>query len=281
MSILGTVSNEVKQTGKRIVIAGPEKVGKTTLGCQAPGALLVPLEIGSGNILVPKTRQLTTWEEIETLCLELIAAAKAGQIRRGSSIVWDSGTALERAMHDYTIRTDKYWKPGNPNSVTMESAHDGYGKGYNIANGLFERWTRYMDELAEYGGINCIIPCHVFADHIVDPAHGEYDTWNLLLHSPKNLKTYGKREFITQWADLVGFLHEPISVMKTDKNAILTKGISNGQGRVLAVDRSPSWVAGNRFKMTGLIPIPEVGGWNYLADAIYKACGIDLYNREL
>lgn len=280
MSILATVSNERRQTGQRLVIAGPEKVGKTTLASQAPGCLMVPLEIGSENIQVAKTKPLTTWEEIEALCLELIAAAKAGKISRGSSICWDSGTALERAMHDYVIRTDKFWKPGNPAGVTMESAHEGYGKGYGIANGLFERWTRYMDELAVYGGINCIIPCHVFADHIVDPAHGEYDTWNLQLHSPKNLKTYGKREFMTQWADLIGFLHEPISVTKTDKNAILSKGIATGT-RQLAVDRSPSWVAGNRYGLTGIIQIPEAGGWNYLADAIYKASGVDLYNRNL
>lgn len=280
-SILGAVSTGQTQSGQRIVIAGAEKVGKTTLACGAPGALLVPMEMGYGAMHVAHTPLLENWEDIEQLCLELLAGAKAGRVARGSSIIWDSGTALERAIHNRCLRMDPTWKPGNATGLTMESALGGYGKAYNVANDLFGRWTRYMDELAKYGGINCIVTCHVFAARVVDPAHGEFDTWDLLLHSPKNQKTYGKREFITQWADLVGFLHEPMFVMKAEAGQQMQRAISSNQGRQLAVDRQPGWVAGNRYGMTGLVPIPPQHGWNYLADAIYKSCGIDLYNRSV
>lgn len=281
MSILGQVSTVKVQAGQRIVIAGAEKVGKTTLACGAPGALLIPLEMGYASQTVPHTPMLTTWEQIESLCVELLQGAQAGRIARGSSLVWDSATALERAIHDYCIRTDPKYKAGNATKITMESAHEGYGKAYNLANELFGRWTRYMDELAFHGGINTIVTCHVFASHVIDPAHGEYEQWDLLLHSPKNQKTYGKREFITQWADMIGFLHEPMFIIKAEKNEVMNKAVSSNQGRVMAVDRTPSWVAGNRYNMSGSVPIPLVAGWNYLADAIYKSCGIDIYNRSL
>lgn len=286
-SILGQVSTGTAQAGQRIVLAGAEKVGKTTLACGAPGALLVPMEMGYGAMKVPHTPMLESWEAIEQLCLELIAGAQSGTIPRGSSIVWDSATALERAIHEKVLRMDPSWKPGNPTGLTLNSALGGYGKAYSIANDLFGRWTRYMDELAKYGGINCIVTCHVFAALVVDPAHGEYNTWDLLLHSPKNQKEYGKREFITQWADMVAFLHEPMFVMKAEKGQQLQKAVSSNQGRVLAVDRTPGWVAGNRYGMNGVVPIPLQQGWNYLADAIYKstqAMGqnpIDLYNRSI
>lgn len=281
-SILGAVSTGgTQQAGQRIVIAGAEKVGKTTLACGAPGALLVPLEMGYGAMKVAHTPLLETWEQIEQLCQELVQGAQRGQVPRGSSIIWDSATALERAIHDKCLRSDPTWKAGNATGLTMESALGGYGKAYNVANDLFGRWTRYMDELAKYGGINCIVTCHVFAALVVDPAHGEYNTWDLLLHSPKNQKTYGKREFITQWADMVGFLHEPMFVLKAEKGQQLNKAVSSNQGRMLAVDRQPGWVAGNRYQLSGLVPIPAQHGWNYLADAIYKACGIDLYNRSV
>jgi hypothetical protein len=281
-SILGTVvQGRGVQEGQRIVIAGQEKVGKTTLACQAPGSLLVPCEIGYGFIQTARTDMLTTWEQVEQLCLELIAGAKAGRIKPGQSIVWDSATAIERMIHDYILRTDPTYKPGNKTALTMESALGGYGKAYNNALELFTKWSRYMDELAKYGRINIITTCHVFAATVVDPAHGEYQTWDLQLHSPKNQKTYGKREFITQWADAVFFLHEPLLVLKAEKGQTLTRGVSGNQGRMLALDRTPGWVAGNRFGLSGLIPIPEQQGWNYLANAIYQRTGIDLYNRSL
>ena len=44
-------------------------------------------------------------------------------------------------------------------------------------------------------------------------------------------------------------------------------------------ERTPSWVAGNRYGLTGTIAIPPNGGWNAIAHAIYQAKGIDLYNR--
>jgi hypothetical protein len=283
-NLLSQIQTGVQQNGQRIVIAGVEKVGKTTLASAAPGALLIPLEQGSAAIPVPKLPMVSTWEQIEALCEELIFSAKSGFIKRGQSLAWDSATALERAIHSYVLRTDKDYSKGG---VTMESAHGGYGKAYNIANELFERWTRYMDELAFYGGINIIITCHVFPSRVVDPAHGEYDTWDLLLHSPKNNKTYGKREFMTQWADLVGFFHEPMFVLKTEGGG-MQQGISANQGRQLAVDRQPAWVAGNRYGMTGKIPIPApvpgtiaVDSWNALASAIWNATqgGIDIWNR--
>lgn len=287
MSILAQVSTAVIQPGCRIVIAGQEKVGKTTLACAAPGALLIPLEQGSAAIPVARTPALKTWEEIEALCLELINAAQAGKIARGTSLVWDSGTALERAIFDYTIRSSPEYK--GKGGVTMATAHGAYGKAYDVALQLFERWTRYMDALAIHGGINIVITCHCFASRVVDPAHGEYDTWDLLLHSPKNNKTYGIREYMTQWADLIGFFHEPMFVIKAAEGDSLNQGMAKNEGRVLAVDRQPAWVAGNRYGLTGTLRIPApaqgaiaVNSWNVLADAIYKATGnrIDIWNRS-
>lgn len=291
-SILGQVHVGSAQAGQRIVLAGPEKVGKTTLACGAPGALLVPMEMGYGAMKVAKTPLLESWESIEQLCLELIEGGKRGSIARGSSIIWDSATALERAIHDKVLRMDTSWRPGNATGLTLNSALGGYGKAYSVANDLFARWTRYMDDLAKYGGINCIVTCHVFAALVIDPAHGEYNTWDLLLHSPKNQKEYGKREFITQWADMVGYFHEPMFVIKAEKGQQLQQAVSSNQGRVLAVERTPAWVAGNRYNLTGTIGIPKppenvelnshnLGqAWNYLAQSIYNSCGIDLFNRS-
>jgi hypothetical protein len=280
VSILGQVSSGGAPEGQRIVIAAVEKVGKTTLVANAPRALLIPLEMGYASIKTPKTPLITSYDDLFTLLDEIKAVTMAGK-NEFLTLSFDSATALEQLIHKKVIATDPDVIKGIGKNVTMETAHGGYGKAYNLANDYFSRFTRYCDELAKYGKLNIVITCHVFPSLVKDAAYGEYNSWDLLLHSPKNDKTYGKREMMTQWADMIGFLHEPLFVQKAEKGQTITKGISAGQGRVLAVDRTPGWVAGNRYGLTGLIPIPPVNGWNNLAHAIYTNCGIDVYNRDV
>jgi hypothetical protein len=266
------------QTGSRIVIAGVEGVGKTSLVVGAPKPLLVPLEIGFIPKPIPKTPMLKSFDEVMSFLDEVIATAQKGKFPQ-KSILFDSATALERLIHEKVVRMDPQYSPGNKKTVTMDSALGGYGKAYDFSNGLFAQFLEKCDLLVEHGGINIIMTCHVFADKVIDPSAGEYNTWNLLLHSPKNQKTYGKREMLTQWSDLVGFLHEPIFVSKNSENFV--QGISANKGRILGLERTPGYVAKNRFNICGEIAIPKEQSWNYLADVIYKCSGRDLYNREL
>jgi hypothetical protein len=262
-----------------MVIAGQEKMGKTTLSAGAPASLLVPLEVGYAGVNVQKTPMLQSFDEVQQLLTEVTAAAQRGQFPY-KTIVFDSATALERHIHEHVLRLDPTYKPGSNKTVTMESAHGAYGKAYNLANAVFEGLLKQLDQLAVFGGINIVLTCHVFSSKIMDPTSGEYDSWDLLLHSPKNQKTYGKRELITQWADVIGFLYEPIYLMTADKSN-MTRGVSQNKGRVLALSRTPSYTAGNRFGMLGELPIPAppANGWNSFAEALYKTSGIDLFTR--
>jgi hypothetical protein len=223
---------------------------------------------------------LTTWAQIEDLQLELRATAIAGR-PMPRSLVYDTATALERIIHTEVLERDT---PQNRQSLgkthSMETAHGGYGKAYAIANNMFETFLNRNDELAEYGGINIILTCHVFVVRIVDPSAGEYDTFELLMHSPKNAKNYGKREHLTQWADGIFFLHSPIIVTK-NKDEKISRGLDANRGRILEVERSPAWTAKNRYGLTNSIQIPKIDGWNHLAKGIYDSCGIDIFNREL
>jgi hypothetical protein len=276
MPILDTVTHTNAKTGIRAVIAGVEKMGKTTLAASAPRPLLVPLEAGFAGVQVSKVPMLEHFDHVDMLMDEIIAAAQQGQFPY-QSIIFDSATALERLIHQKIIEKDPSYAKGNGKAVTMESALGGYGKAYQYANEVFGTFLTKCDQLAVYAGINIILTCHVFAAKIVDPTHGEYDSWDILLHSPKNQKTYGKREMLTQWADVIGFLYEPMYVTE-GKN--MNKGISANQGRVLAVTRTPGYVAGNRFGVVNTISLPKDKGWNYLAHEIYQASGFDCYNRD-
>lgn len=279
MGILDYVNHSSAPTGIRVVIGGVEKVGKTTFAANAPRALLVPLEVGFGGVRVNKTPMLESFDHIISLLDEIAVQAKAGQFPY-RSIVFDSATALEQHIHDSVLNRDPTYARGNVKALTMESALGGYGKAYQYANELFHGFLTRCDNLAVHAGINIILTCHVFAAKLIDPTAGEYDSWDLLLHSPKNQKSYGKREMLTQWADVVGFLHEPLYITKGADKGSMSMGVSANKGRVLAISRTPAYVAGNRYGVTTDIAVPKEGGWNHLAHAIYLSSGLDCYNRD-
>lgn len=278
-SILSSVTKGATRSGIRVVIAALEKMGKTTLCAGAPDVLLVPLEVGFAGVDVPKTRMLQTLGEVHTFLDETTYYAGRGEFPY-KTIAFDSATALERFIHTAVIARDPLSANSGKKMITMDSSHGGYGKGYNLANEEFDSVLAKLDILAVTYGINIIMTCHVFSNKVMDPTAGEYDTWDLLLHSPKNNKTYGKRERITQWADVIGFLYEPIFVSEGDKMA---KAISQNKGRVLGLNRSPAYVAGNRFGIQGeiAIPAPPANGWNLFANELYTAKGIDVFNRAI
>lgn len=278
MGILDYVNHTNTPTGLRAVIAGVEGVGKTTLAASAPRALLVPLEQGFGGVSISKTPMLEAFDHTMSLLDEIAAKAQAGQFPF-RSIVFDSATALERQIHDRVLQTDPTWAKGNRKALTMESALGGYGKAYQYANELFHGFLQKCDMLATLGGIHIVLTCHVFAAKLIDPTAGEYDSWDLLLHSPKNQKSYGKREMLTQWADVIGFLHEPLYITKGGDKTNFAMGVSANKGHVLAVNRTPAYVAKNRYGVTSDIAIPKADGWNHLAHAIHQSCGFDVYNR--
>lgn len=278
MSILNQVNNpNTKQSGVRVVIYGTEKIGKTTLVSGSPRRLFVPLEVGFLSTMPHKTPMIQNYEEFDSLLDEIITECKKGQFKY-QTLALDSATALERYIHDKVLQSDPLWKNGNPKGLIIDNALGGFGKGHALANQLFGKILAKLDLLAVNASINIVFTAHSFACKVIDPLCGEYDQWELLLHSPRNNKAYGKREMLTQWSDLIGFIHEQLYINKQSDN--LTMGISANKGRILGVERTPGYVAGNRFGMKGEIAIPPIQSWNYLADAIFKSSGVDVYNKD-
>lgn len=279
------VTTGVTLSGLRIVIAALEKMGKTTLGAGAPGVLLVPLEVGFAGVTCAKTPMVQTYDDLIKFLGETEAWCKAAQAGTAQpypfkTLLFDSATGLERVVTAEVIARDPLSGRGGKKTITLNSAHGGYGKGPAMVLDEFSSILATFDRLSQLYGINIVLTCHVFSNKVMDPTAGEYDCWDLLLSSPKNAKTYGPRELITQWADIVGFLYEPIYVSDGDK---ISRAMTQGKGRMLGLSRTPSYVAGNRFGITGEFPIPAppVNGWNAFAQALYQHSGIDIYNRNV
>lgn len=276
MSLLNQITtSDQSRPGIRAVIAGVEKIGKTTLVCGAPNVLLIPLEVGYSGVNVHHVPMVQDYAAFVGLLNDIITQCGQQQFQF-RTIAIDSATALERIINESVLAADPTYRKGVTKQLSMESALGGFGKAYVLANERFVEIISLLDIIAVNYGVNVVFTCHVFAAKVVDPQAGQYDSWDLLLHSPKNQKTYGKREFLTQWADLIGFLYEPILISESNN---VTKGISENKGRMLGLSRTPGYIAGNRFGMEGEISIPKVDGWNYLAHALYQSSTIDVYKR--
>lgn len=278
MSFLSGITQGVSKSGLRVVTAAQEKMGKTTLCAGAPGVLLVPCEVGFAGVPCPKTPMVQSWDQLWTCINEICQYVAAGQFPY-KTLAFDSATAIERFIHEWVVaNSPEYVASRGAKTVTMETAYGGFGKAYAVANTQFTLLLNTFDTLAVTYGINIVLTCHVFSSKVIDPTAGEFDCWDLLLHSPKNGKNYGKREMLTQWADILGFIYEPLFVSESGR---VSKGISQNKGRVMGCSRTPSYVAGNRFGIVQEInlPVPPNNSWNALAEAVYSVSGIDVFNR--
>jgi hypothetical protein len=276
-SLYGGITQGITKSGIKVVIYGQEKMGKTTLVCGSPTPLLVPLERGFNNVTCNKTPLVENYVDFLNFLNETEQYVKTGQFPF-KSLVFDSVTALERLINDYTIALDPVSKGGKTN--TMETAHGGYAKAYSVAFNVFNDMLKKLDMLALMG-INIVFTGHGSSFEITDPTVGRFLSWDMMLHSPKKNGAYGKKELFAQWVNLTGFLSEPL-FLTTDKETGATLGISQQKGRILGCTRKPSYAAGNHLGIQQdeiPIPCPPENGWNHLAQAIYTSSGIDVFTR--
>jgi hypothetical protein len=288
---LKIVPEDAPIAGIRAVFYGGEGIGKTTTACSAPSPLLVRIEDGATSVDRKKVMMTEIHREaidvIETTkdLVKCYDAEKKQLIVNGrviKTIVYDSVTALERKVHAAIIRTDQYWQPNNPKNVTMESAGNGYGSAYQVANEFFVDFLQRL-EFFKNRGINIILIAHSLNSIERDTIAGsEYSMTNLALHSPNNGKANGKRETVREWADLIGYLHMPITVSKSKGNKMALASTSGSVTHAMAVNKSTRYVAKNRYHIDeiDLIEIKKSAGWNCLAKVILDCDGKDYTNPD-
>jgi energy-coupling factor transporter ATP-binding protein EcfA2 len=269
MSYLAKAVNRKLAKGIRTVIYGSEGSGKTTLATSAASSILLPTEDGwvgldkESDIVVLPT--IATYEDILGIIRELAVLLQSDPANFPfKNIIIDSATALERLIHDYTLRSDPKYATGV--KLTMESAHGGYGASYSFANDIFTKLLGSFDWFVAKG-INVTITCHAMAITEKDTIAGdEYTTMDCALHSPKNGKSTGKREIIKQWCDILGYLHTPIYV--TGKEGGFKTAMSASSDKVLGLHGNPKYAAKNRFSVQEPLIIPKDNGWLALMGAV-------------
>lgn len=219
---------------KKIVIYGPEGIGKSTLASQFPDPVFIDTEDSTKDMDVKRLPKPSSW----TMLLD--------EIRYVRDTPGICGTlVLDTADWAEQMEIDELLKQNQKNSIN----DFGYGNGYTYSAERFGKMLNLMSEVANKE-INIVITAHAQLRKVELPEEmGAYDHWEM--------KTSKKvAPLIREWADAVLFLNYKVNVINID-NQGAAKGKNKAQGgrRVIHTNHAPFWDAKNRYGMPDELPL--------------------------
>lgn len=252
---LASISKTKHANPPRVLIHGMEGVGKSSFFAGAPNPIFIQTENGLDGI---DTNAFPLAESYQDVIDALASLAKEDHDFK--TIVIDSADWLERLIHQHVLATDPDGRK------TMEAAHGGYGKAYQVALTYWRDILAALDYLRANKGMIAGLVCHTQVVAFNDPLHEPIDQYVLKLHKPG--KGTGARDLLTEWVDVIGFAHRPMFVGTKDSAAtgkkIARATVVDGQRNQMAVVGSPAFTAKNRYDMTPIFDL----SWPAFADAM-------------
>ncbi len=224
---------------QRVVIYGPEGIGKSTLAASnMPQPLFLDTEDGTCQLDVDRV-DIRTVEELRDVVGQLLT-----QVRQGvcgyRSVVLDTADRLWQMCAEDVCRANGW--------ASIEAP--GYGKGYAMAAEKFRGVFLGFDMLMR-GGLNVCIVCHAKVERVTPPDNSEYTKYCLKIAAP-NRQAEASRDFIKEWCDCLLFCHYDVEVNKEERRAV---GAKNEAARVVSTVPSPAWEAKNRFNLPSELPM--------------------------
>lgn len=227
------ITSGVLSTPLKVVIYGPEGIGKSTFAAQAPEPLFIDTEGSTARMDVRRLPAPTSYMMIQEEIRYVIANPSLCK-----TLVLDTADWAERLCRDAVCAKNS--KAG------LEDF--GYGKGYSYVFEDFGRMLNLLDQVTDRG-INVIITAHAAMRKFEQPDEsGAYDRWELKLI---NAQKCSIANMLKEWADMVLFANYETFVIKNEdkKNKVA------GGKRVMYTTHHPCWDAKNRFGLPDKLPL--------------------------
>lgn len=230
------ISSGIIQSAQKVVVYGPEGIGKSTLAARFPDPLFIDTEGSTKQLNVRRYDKPTSWE----MLMQQIEYTRVN--RPCKTLVIDTADWAEQLC--ITSVCAKHGKNG------IEDF--GYGNGYVYEKEEFGRFLNALERVIE-SGINVVLTAHAILRKFEQPDElGAYDRWELKLgKKTTNLIA----PMVKEWADMVLFCNYKTFSVAVDKDG--KKHKAQGGQRVMYTAHHPCWDAKNR------VGLPEETAMDY------------------
>ena len=223
------ISNGRVKRAQKVVIYGPEGIGKSTMASRFRNPLFVDTEGGTSHMDVRRIEKPATWEDLLSILEEIANTPNICE-----SLIIDTADWTEQMAVTHVCT--KYKKNG------IEDF--GYGKGYTYLAEEFTAFFQALDKIIA-AGINVVVTAHAKMRKFEQPDEmGAYDRWEMKLS--KQVAPLFK-----EWCDMLLFLNYQTYVITTENKS------SKAQGgkRVMYTSHHPCWDAKNRHGLPDILDL--------------------------
>lgn len=220
---------------QKVVLYGPEGIGKTTLASHFPGAVFIDTEGSTKKLDVARFEAPSSWEMLLSQVDYVISHPNEFKTLVIDTADWAQTLCVKHIC-------DKNQVSG------IESF--GYGKGYTYASEEFGRLLNRLDDVVGKG-INVVLTAHAQIVKFEQPDEmGAYDRWAMkLINSPKTSIS----AMVKEWADMVLFCNYKTYSVAVDEKG--KKHKAQGGKRVMYTSHHPCWDAKNRDGLPDELPM--------------------------
>lgn len=231
------------EKAKKVVLYGPEGIGKSSLAAQFPAPIFIDTEGSTTEMTVDRLAKPTSWEMLKQQIDWVMTQEYKTLVI--DTIDWAEMLCIEStcAAHD---------KKG------IEDF--GYGNGYVYTKEEFGRFLNKLQYVIDNAKINIVLVAHSQIIKFEQPDEmGAYDRYQLKLGKKTSSQT---APLVKEWADMVLFINYKTMSVATDDKGRKFKG--QGGVRTIYSTHSPAWDAKNRHGLPDDFPLD--GAYeNYLA----------------